>query len=313
MRPHIPLFRIFRSIESRVRGAAAARLLVLCGISAIVSLLAGCDGPQKTNGTHIERGPAPSYQAIAAAYNARVADLTRLASPVSLVIDSERRGGGTTRDQLEGNLTVERPLNVALRLDKVGQTVAYLGSNDHAFWWLNVAEDPPYVAVGSHLKADPRDAAQFGLPVHPLEFAELLGVLLIPTSAEADAVRWSEDGALLEVTLPSRWGTRRLSLDPDTLAPQRIELLDPDGEVGVAAELSRYVGVSVEGKPGSGAKVASRLTVVLSDPPATLTLILADPKAPLKVKPKAFELVPLVQAYNVQRLIDLDQGAALPR
>ncbi len=276
-------------------------------------LLAACessptsDAPPDHPPATLEK--APEYAAVASLYNARVDALVRLQSQVSVVIESETRDKGHTREQLEGNLIIERPLNVALRLDKVGQPVAHLGSNDHAYWWLNLAEDEPSVAVGSHIKATPKDAETFGLPVHPLEFVELLGITPLPAAAPASKippVAWSKDGKSLIVTLPSRWGTRRLTIDPATTYPSRVELLAANGSVAATADLSRYQPVNIDTRPGAPARVASNISLTVPTNSTRMILVLADPKSPAKVRAKAFDLVPLVENYNIKKFIDLD-------
>lgn len=252
--------------------------------------------------------PLPAYDAVAGAYNARIAQLTRLSSPVSVVIDRRRDDGeGRTRDQLDGNLSVAPPSSTALRLDKAGVNAAYLGSNDFAYWWLDLSGSEPVALAGTHLKASRDDAADFGLPVHPLEFIELLGVLPLPAERPSpEAMRWSPDGTALVVAAPSRWGVRRFLLDPSTYEPRAIELLDDQGILAVGAALSDFRPAFIEGRPGVSVRVPTKVELLIPGDDTRVLLVLASPKVPLKINPRAFQLSGLIESYGVRRFIDQD-------
>ncbi|MBL9000308.1 MAG: hypothetical protein JNK25_04155 [Phycisphaerae bacterium] len=289
--------------ESAARGVCVLALT----LAALLSL-PGCEAHIADGNSDVGREPV-SYPEVAARYNERLIDLARLQAPVSVVLESVKEDGSRSRDQLEGSLLIEVPRRVALRLDKTGQNAAYLGSNDRLYWWMALAERPRWAAVGTHLQAEPDDAAEFGLPVHPLEFIELLGVLRLPESTPqgAEAVR-TKDGRSLVLTLPSRWGVRRLTLDADTYRPRRIELLDASGEIVASADLTRYVIVSVEGRPGAGASVASNVSLAVPQGRSRIILVVSDPRAPLSLNSRAFNIVELVKAYDIDKLYDLDRG-----
>jgi len=289
-------------------------LFALLAVGAMV--LGACEGAPRATGIEdsgvvVPRGAAPTYESVAAGYNARVAATDRLTSPVSVLIDSDKEGGGRTRDQLEGNLSIVRPYNVALRLDKVGQTVAYLGSNDFAYWWFDLSKEPVAIS-GTRLKARPDDAADFGLPVHPLEFVELLGVLAIPGQPPKDGrVAWSKNGRYVQVTVPSRWGYRKFTLDPVTFEPVSIDLLDSEGQLAVRSLLSRFALAPIEGKAGTSAPVPQRVEILIPGSSTTVIMVLADARVPLKIKPRAFEMSQLVSAYGIKKFVDHDDPHAV--
>jgi hypothetical protein len=231
-----------------------------------------------------------------------------------VIIEADKPDGGRSHDQLEGNLSVIRPLCTALRLDKVGQTVAYLGSNETVYWWFDLSGKEPMATGGTHLKAKPEDALDFGLPVHPLEFIELLAVLPVPAERPQKAtLAWAQDGAHLLLSVPSRWGTRRFTLDPESYEPSRIELFNADGKLGIGATLTRFTRAVIEGQPGAGAPVPTKVELVIPGNNTRVLMILANPTVPLKIKPKAFELSKLIDAYGVKAFIDHDELVELRR
>lgn len=287
-------------------------------VSAALSVAGCAGGPARTGGATSNEAslpPAPAYDAVAAAYNARIAGLARLSSPVSVVIDRRREeGDGRTRDQLDGNLSIMPPASTALRLDKAGVNAAYLGSNDFAYWWLDLSGGEPVALAGTHLKATREDAADFGLPVHPLEFIELLGVLPVPASAARDrAIVWAPDGRALVLTAPSRWGVRRFLLDPATFEPMAIELLDDRGVLAVGAALSEFRPAFIEGRPGVSVRVPTKMELVIPGDDTRVLLVLASPKVPLKINPKAFQLSALIESYGVRRFVDQDARGRVRR
>lgn len=303
----------------------------VCGFVTCIGLamLAGCGEPKDnseeklTIPSTVGRGKLPTYAQVAQGYNARTEVIERLSTQVSLIIEADKldeqgNSTGRTRDQLEGNLSIRRPQKVALRLDKVGQNVAYLGSNDFSYWWFDLSGKEPTAIVGTHLKASPTDAADFGLPVHPLEFIELLGVMPLPTGASQvkqqpqskimlPMVAWSRDGKSIEVTTASRWGSRRFTMNPDTFEPSRIDLLDEQGGLAVGSLLSRYAPISVEGKPGSATQVATRIELTIPASTTQVLMVLADPRVPLQVRERAFDVMELIDAYGIKRFIDHDR------
>jgi len=257
----------------------------------------------------IARGPVPEYAVVAGAYNARVARLERLRANTSLVIHAKSSEGKRLNEQVEANLQFVLPRSVALRIDKVGQTVFYLGSNDERYWWMDLT-DNKIAMVGIHEKATAEKAAAFGLPVHPLDLLELLGVIPMPGVGEGGApvVEWSRDGRRLGITTDQRWGgSRRIFMDPETYDPMRIELLDGMGNVAVAAALSRYQSVDVDGDARARARIAGRLDIEAPGRETTVIMSVYDPENSGHMKQTPFDLEALLRAYGVKDVVDIDR------
>jgi hypothetical protein len=304
---------------SRFLGNPGSGCLFSAAVILTSALLGGCStGSRPADDAPIVKAharPLPDYTTIANTYNARTRLITRLSSQVSVVIESDRMdGGGRTRDQLDGNLSVIPPWQTALRLDKAGVNAAYLGSNDFAFWWFDLSGSEPLAMGGSHRNATREDARDFGLPVHPLEFIELLAVLPVPDAKpSADALAWSDDDKSLLLSAPSRWGIRRLTLDPATCEPVAIDLLNDRGEVAVAAKLSAFKPAFIEGKPGTSAPVPTKIELWIREGNTRVLLVLAEPKIPLRINPRVFELSKLMESYSVKKFIDHDELSRLRR
>jgi hypothetical protein len=288
------------------RRLLAATLLLL-------STLAACESTKHTpSEPPIARGQVPPYATVATAYNARVARLERLAAAGDVRVHYKDDKGKPLSDQVESNVQLALPASVAVRLDKVGQAIFYLGSNDTRYWWFDLTDEKTAL-VGSHDKATPESVAAFGLPVHPLDLLEIFAIKPIP-AAESEqaahaALAWSKDGRLLGLTLPGRWqGSRRFWLDPKTYDPLHVELLDNSGRVGASAVLSRYEQVEVIGDARVHPRMATDFQIDLPTQQAKVALRLSGLKNPGEAqKPKLFDLDFLLKYYKIQKTIDIDQ------
>lgn len=291
------------------RGAFATAL----ALGAMLSL-GGCASDQAgyTPKWYVEPVKAmPTYAEVAGRYNARIKGLEKLRFPANLVIDSPGEEDGARRtNQVEANVQFVAPRQIALRVDKVSNTLAYLGCDETRYWWLDL--DAKRALVGEHAKATPRSASRFGIPVHPLDLIDLLGVTGLP-GAGATAT-WNEDQTLWVVTLPARgkgWGERTIAIDPDTAEPQRIEIFEASGELAASAELSRFVPVAVRGEVLSKARIASRFEVEVPATDSTIVVSVSQPENPAeRMRAAPFDLPLLLKSYGIKDVVDVDKAAA---
>src|ERR1051325_11360447 len=291
------------------------KLAVSLGLAAVLCVggLAGCDrsGVRNDQGA-VPRGATPPYGDVAAAYNARVNRLERLACPADVSVHYEDDKGNPLKEHVDANVQAALPASVAIRLDKVGQTVFCLGSNEKKYWWFDLTGDKSAL-IGSHERATPEAVGSFGLPVHPLDLLELLAIKPIPEAGAEQATHavlaWSKDGRLLGLTLPGRWsGQRRFWLDPKTYEPARVELLDRRGALLADAALSRYAEVEVAGDARVHPRIATDFQVDLPLQRATVSLRLAGPKNPGSAqRPQLFDLDGLLKYYRISKVVDVDQ------
>lgn len=241
---------------------------------------------------------------IVESYNTRVRDLARLRAPVTMIINSPKEGGGRSKDQVEGNLQVMLPSSVALRIDKVGQALAYLGSNQQQYWWFDLGEEKR-AYVGAHALASMDKARRFGLPVHPLDLVELAGVTPLPNASLLTFSRGPSGEDI--VTVPGRWTTRRLHLDAATHEPVRIEVVARDGRVVIESALSRYQPVEVDGNVFTKARIASTVEISILDADVQASIAIVEPRNPGdKLRLKAFDLDAMLASYNIKNVIDMD-------
>jgi hypothetical protein len=284
--------------------------VLLCLVSLL--LLAGCAGDSASRApAPIRRGPAPSYLDVAAQYNARVARLDSLWSRAIVRLWYHDADGKEHTDQLEGYFQFRRPRDVNLTLQKVGQNAAVLGSSADRYWFMDLG-DARLARYGEHARATPERIAALGLPVYPLDLLGLVGVTPLPGLEDLDSpptVAWSPDGRALIVTVPMGAGaSRRLTLDPRTMEPSRIEALDPGGAALLVSELSRYTDIAVIGaRPGHPPRIAGEIVASFDRDRTRVRMRLNDPETGGKrPTPAVFDFDTLVNSYGIRRVESLD-------
>lgn len=281
-------------------------------------LAQGCTGDGvHTQPSAIQRGAPPAYSEVAAKYNERVGRMDRLWARTVIRVSYRDKDGAERHDQLEGHLQYLRPDRLLLTFDKVGNTYAALGSNEAKYWWIEKT-DGAKAYVGAHGEADPALIKQLGLPVHPLNFIELLGITPLPESAAGDMkVSWSPDGRSLVVVAPGRMAPRRLWLDPDRYVPTRVEILEPDGSVAIGADLgtfAQYQDVKVQTPVAHWSPIIpTELEAVQERDHLRVRITLFAPEtAGSKPKASAFDLDHLLQTFDVKEVVDLNQQPVRP-
>jgi hypothetical protein len=303
------------SPRSVVVGVGSARVQSLRALVVLTAVLvaAGCvcrPAPEPVGPrVPIERVSVPPYREVADIDNDRAEPLGRLWIPTTCRIWFYEEDGRERQEQLDGLLTYVRPWRFHLRLDKISQMVAILGSNEDHYWWFEFG-DEKRAWIGSHEAVTPERIAELGLPVHPLDLAELLGVVplpepggssLQPPDASPPAPpMWSQDGRWLIVTAPARIGWRRLWLDPESdLEPGRIELVDQEGRTALLAELSDFALVNL---PGTRERSrAAREVVLFLDARGTRARMrLEFQERPGRIRDAAFDLDGLRRSYNIR-------------
>lgn len=283
------------------RGACVGLLISL------VLPLAGC---QTTKAPQTPRDPVPGYEVVAGAYNARTGRLKRLWARSTVRFTARDENGKRVNEQGEGYLQIVLPDQMLLSIGAyVDRMYLYLGCDARRYWWINTLEDgQEFALVGAMDKATRETSARLGMPVHPLDLLELIGITGLPEGP--GVTRWSDDGRRVRIDAPARWGTRRIEVNPVTFEPERIELLDESGGLVARAELSAHQNVRADGG-GVPPTLASRVVI---DMPALEAQVILDIRegenSARRPKPQVFDFDLLVRTLRVKEIRSVDERAA---
>jgi hypothetical protein len=227
------------------RGHRRARCLAVIGLLAVA---VGCAGPAATGespGSEALAGaPDPALLAeVVASHNERVHLLQRTYS--SGVLEYrwvDEHGESHSEPQVDAKLWLDLPWRTALRAEKLGDVLFWLGSNDTQYWMFDLLSEPSVLLLGD--QDDP--VAPPGLLVRPLALLDLLGLSTLPEPAQLVA-RYA-DGDREHLVLEGRGagGPMRVMFGAMHL-PERVEVLDEQGEIALSSSLAEYRSVIVEG------------------------------------------------------------------
>lgn len=252
--------------------------------------------------------------AVIAGYNARADRVTSLWARVAVVLEGKDAEGSPLRERAEGHLQIVPPTDVAITLGKLGETNLYFGSNDRLYWWFDMTDSAMKIArFGRHALVTPEKIDRLGLPIHPLDLVEALGITPIePAGAGAGAeVTPGEEPGTSIITAPSRRGLRRVTIRDDRYEPSNIRLLSPGGDVLLDVDLSRYRLLAGLDPGEAPLRVAERVRVRMAGFDGEIRLTLHEPTRKA-IKPIAFDPAKLADVYGINALYDLDEPAAGP-
>lgn len=293
--------------------AGMIRVALAGAVALCVALLWGCAGGAPVSSTPVQRGVAPTYAAVAAAYNERVAHLDQIWARSVVRLAYRDADGDLHNEQGEGLMQVVRPDRFAMSIKKAGKMLFWLGCDGERYWWIDVFQDKA-ARVGRH--GGP-GAGESGVMVSPLDVVSLLGIVPLDSNAPG-ATQWSDDGLLLGVTVERRQsgaaqdgrprGRERLWLDPESYQPRKIELYDHDGGLEVVADLGEYSPVEMVGYGGARPRIAMMIDAYHPASRTRLRLDLAGMRN-AGVVPGAFDIDLLVSELGIERVIDLDKEA----
>jgi hypothetical protein len=283
------------------------------------ALLAGCGSTPKqpSPGPVVTRPTqAPSIDAVVKAQNQRVDGLSSLWARHTLRVSGKLANAKLDKEEAEGHFQLILPRKVAITVTKVGETYFYLGSNDELYWWLDLTEAKRGY-FGRHALATTTTVDRFGIPVHPLDLIELMAITpideaLLKKPGAVTAPKWSSDGQLLWYDVPARDATKRVLVDPKSLVPAFVELLDKNGKVIVRAELANYLDIPSRSKPSARPRIPTRITIDVPRSDLTVLINLYDPETRTP-KAVAFDFAYLAKtAYPINALDDLDKPLDQP-
>ncbi|MEM1185822.1 MAG: hypothetical protein AAGI53_12585 [Planctomycetota bacterium] len=271
----------------------------------VLLVLVGCGSTPEAAAPvpRVEVDPA----AIREAWAKRTERLERLWARVTVVVDTVDEEGKPVKEQAEGHLQIEQPRGVSLTLGKLGENYLYLGSNDERYWWIDrVDSDRRYAVTGLHELITSRKAEALGVPVHPLELIEFMGIKPLPEDAEF--VPGAEPGTI-EVVRSLATGSLTWVLDAVTATPNRVVVKAPDGSVSISARHEAYQFARVRDDLRIRPRVPGRVVVEVPELSARVRIALYDPENK-PIRSVAFDYDRLIRGLKIDQVRDLDAASS---
>jgi hypothetical protein len=261
-------------------------------------LLSGC-APKAGEGPSREALPG-----LIASHNRRVDGLQHLAA--TGVIEYRWTDGDGRRHfepQIDVRLWLDMPHKTALRGEKLGDTLFWIGSDDNRYWCFDLHEDPRRLIVANH--GEP--ARDLPIGIAPLALVDLIGLTRLPAEG-ADAATYDPASRAWAIDARGSGGPVRLWLDSERLLPVRIAAISPEGDVILSSAVRRYEPVPIEGVANTEHPLLPTL-VDIEDSAGRVAVKLAldRPSAQWTIVPaRVFELPALVESLRP----DLVEGDA---
>lgn len=281
-------------------------------------LIIGCEqfqppqiGPRvKTN-----LPPAPPYAQVVAKYNANLEKFDHLWCRATVQMQWEEADGKMRTEQGDSSqLMAVLPDELALSVGKLGQALVWIGADAKQYWFIDLSSEPKSAHIGRHEHFERHRAMGQALMIRPHDVPKLAGWVQLPLTPSG-RVTTTEAGYVIE---PAS-GDQRVTVDPKTTLPVKIELLDPTGRVIVMSTLNKPDGVETEGTH-IGAWPRINRFVELTSPMTKgwLRLHLSDmtdargqnDSAKRRAMKRAFDFDYLVKAMRVEVVDDLDRFEA---
>ncbi|HET6441600.1 MAG TPA: hypothetical protein VFH53_04415 [Phycisphaerae bacterium] len=242
------------------------------------------------------RGP----QEVLAAHNAWADSIRHVWARADLMLDFPLGEGKRERHDVTGHLFLEKPSNLFVHGEVLGQDVFTLGASAERFWlWIK----PNVNTVWTGQRGGPGEAR---LIISPSALAEALGVFRIDLEpdARADFVAYPEHYVLSvgRAVGGKRVLVRRIWFDSVSLRPMRVDLFDATGRRTLRAELLKYERV------GAAEVCTVYRARFYGDEEVDLVLRLKGVRLDKKPNPRVFEYRPPPGAAEK----DLDQPPETP-
>ncbi|MHC4448409.1 MAG: hypothetical protein ACYSXF_11735 [Planctomycetota bacterium] len=241
--------------------------------------------------------PPPAYAELAAGHNSRIERLRQVHA--TGVIEQD----GRHQEQCRAQLWLQLPHKTALRMEKLGEVLLWLGSDEQRYWFfdgLNREETVLYVGDHDAVRLAPDRA---GLATNPFALLDLMALVPLPAARGPGdpAVAYDADHDAWRVQAPGLGGPMRVFFDRSTRLPKRVEALSEDGAVVATSDLPRYESVEQRGvAPLARPKFPTKVDISL--PPGDDRVMLAVEGPRSTTNARVFELDRLIRALRPDRV-----------
>lgn len=249
----------------------------------------------------------PAYAEIAERHNARVARLARVWSLATISMTWTEESGRRRWEQGNGHLQHEAPMNTALSIGKLGETLFWVGTDDEQYWIIDLQKERR-AYIGSHEMLTRERVAELGLAVAPAELPMLLGLRPLPVTFARGVSRptmRAGSGETVVVLIPDDRRTLAYTFDARRAMPRQIRVLDSAGRVLLTSDLRDDDHVAIAGQDAFLPMMATLIDIRDEIDGASIKLTLSQ-MSDRRINPVSFDLGKLTETLGVTEFIDLD-------
>ena len=223
------------------------------------------DNPPQADATPAPVPDAPSYQSLAQSHNDRVAKLQHMYATGSIEF-RWKDDKGSHFENAHAELWLSLPRRTALRIDKVGEVVIWVGSDEERYWFFDLLSKETSLRVGRHDEPMREIDAAAGLGLGPLALLALLALTPLPDGGESPPVTFDSARKAWMIEVPGNRHLRRMWFDVSSLLPSRVEIINDAGQVQVSSSLREYRSVTQVGmSPLAFPKLATLVDIFTAD------------------------------------------------
>lgn len=278
-------------------------------LAAFCIFLPGCEDLKKSR---IDAPARPiNIEAVRSSYNARLARISQFWSRATVEIDWTD-AQGRHFEQGDGPFILRRPAQIALTLGKLGNTLYWIGSDSHRYWYFDLNSKPTAGHVGLISELDSIDPGSLPIALQPGDLFELLGLVPLPTGAPT---RTENQGGKPELIFTHAAGTSanptsvQVAVDPYTSTARRIRILDKAGKLAVESELDEeYIPVKLSDQPpAQWPEIPANLRITIPARQTRIKITLTDPVDGKsgKVQDVQFDFDRLIQILKPARVFQI--------
>ena len=210
----------------------------------------------------------PSYRQLAEAHNNRIAQLQKMYA-IGVIEIRWKDDHGNHLDQGNMELWLQLPRHTALRVEKFGDPLLWLGSDDQRYWLFDMTGKEKLLRVGMHDEAVA--PGQFGaIDVKPLALLDLMALSPLPVAQDdqtAPTVHNDDQRDAWVIEATGSGGPMCVYFNRKTEQISRVETLSADGKVLFFSKLTDYKSAALAGTaPLAFPKIAHRVEIASAPP-----------------------------------------------
>ncbi|MDX2114364.1 MAG: hypothetical protein SFZ24_01915 [Planctomycetota bacterium] len=271
-----------------------------------------------TSGAKAPSGGAagPTYAQVVKAWNERTGRLQKVRGSAVVSVRFTDADGDRRWEQGEGVLQVVQPGKLALSVTKVSETILWIGCDARRYWIIDATKNRR-AYVGAHEAVTREKIEKLGMPAAPRDLLMLTGIAALPELAGrgVPAVRSVPgDAGTVTFDLKRDGALWRFTADAEYFEPTRIEIIDErSGEAVVAAELSEYEQVKLQGVGGFYPRMASRIRLAHAPSGSDMGLSLSELSdgGKRRLPAELFDFEGLAEKLGVKEVVDLDSQPSM--